>query len=120
MKLLSGLAVNKNLIFESGKLIMRSQFQTYNLAVEFYKSGLNITMPAHLKSQFERASSSIVLNLAEGSGRKTTADRGRFFTIALGSLRESQAILDLIDTKKDIVTLADRLGACLWKLCYGR
>ncbi len=66
---------------------MRSKFIAYNLSVEFYKKGRNIFMPAHLKSQFERAASSIVLNLAEGSGRKTTADRGRFFSIALGSLR---------------------------------
>ena len=47
---------------------MRSNFDTYNLAVNFYKLGTKLIMPAHLKSQFERASSSIVLNIAEGSG----------------------------------------------------
>ncbi len=99
---------------------MRSKFIAYNLAVELYKKGRRTFMPAHLKSQFERAASSIVLNLSEGSGRKTTADRARFFTIALGSLRETQSIFDLIDPNQELVTLADRLGGCLWCLCYGK
>ena len=99
---------------------MRSQFIAYNLAVELYKKGRKTIMPTHLKSQFDRAASSIVLNLSEGSGRKTTADRIRFFTIALGSLRETQAIFDLIEVQNELVTLADRLGACLWRLCYGK
>jgi hypothetical protein len=35
--------------------------------------------------QLDRASTSIVLNLAEGSGEFTSADRCRFFDIARGS-----------------------------------
>ena len=96
---------------------MLSNFHTYNLSVQLYKMGKNIIMNANLKNQFERAASSVVLNVAEGSGRKTVADRNRFFSIALGSLCEIQAILDLLDIDGDILLVADRLGACLWKLC---
>ncbi|MGE3386767.1 MAG: four helix bundle protein [Bdellovibrionales bacterium] len=42
---------------------------------------------------------SIALNLAEGSGKETNADRRRFYQIAMGSLREAQAIIDLYDPK---------------------
>ena len=39
---------------------------------------------------------SIVLNIAEGAGRKSVADRARFFTIAMGSLLESGAMLEVL------------------------
>ena len=45
------------------------------------------------KEQFDRAASSIALNLAEGSGKYSTKDKKRFYTIAFGSLRECQSIL---------------------------
>lgn len=94
------------------------KFFTYELAVGFYQEAKQIKMPYHLKEQFERASSSIVLNLAEGSAKPTAKDRRKFYHIALGSLRECQAIFALIQnhgaSKK-----ADFLGACLYKLCKG-
>ncbi|MBX7138601.1 MAG: four helix bundle protein, partial [Oligoflexia bacterium] len=59
-----------------------------------YESICRVTLP-HCRGSSSRASSSIVLNLAEGAGRATRADQNRFFSIAFGSLRECQAILDL-------------------------
>ncbi len=50
----------------------------------------------NLRDQLERASLSIVLNIAEGAGRKSAADRARFFTIATGSLLESGAMLEVL------------------------
>ena len=70
-------------------------FRTYQLAIEFYKNSSNLKLPRHLKDQLSRASSSIALNLAEGRGKRTVKDQKRFFQIAMGSLRESQAILAL-------------------------
>ena len=99
---------------------MRGNFLTYDLAVRFYRAGQKVQMPAYLKSQFDRASSSIVLNTNEGSGRKTLADRRRFFSIGLGSLRECQAILDLVSANGETRAIADSLGGCLWRLCYGK
>ncbi len=52
-------------------------------------------IPGPLKGQLQRAASSVVLNLAEGWGRATPADRRRFFQIAFGSHREIQAIIQL-------------------------
>ena len=66
-----------------------------------------------------RASSSVVLNIAEGSGKLTFADRRRFYSIALGSLRESVAALELRgDIPTDIGSISDQLGACLYRLCH--
>jgi four helix bundle protein len=55
-------------------------------------------------SQLDRASTSIALNLAEGNGKYTSADRCRFFDIARGSAFESAACLDVL-VAKDLVKL---------------
>ena len=67
-------------------------------------------------AQFHRASLSIVLNLAEGSAKPTAKDRRKFYRIGLGSLREVQAILDIIGHIQ-LIKEADKLGAFLYKLC---
>ena len=46
--------------------------------------------------QLRRASFSIVLNLAEGSGRFTHPDRRNFYIIARSSIFECMAILDVL------------------------
>ena len=68
-----------------------------------------------MKDQFERALLSIVLNLAEGSGKLTRKDRRRFYSIALGSLREVQALLDLTQCHKQLKD-SDPLAASLYRL----
>lgn len=70
-----------------------------------------------MQDQFLRASSSIGLNLAEGSGKRTPADQRRFYGIAFGSLKECQAILELEQVDRpDIIELGDQLGAILYTL----
>jgi four helix bundle protein len=49
----------------------------------------------YLADQLRRASSSVVLNFAEGYGKQTNADQRRFFTIARGSACEVAAVFDL-------------------------
>ena len=96
---------------------MRKTFRTYHLAVEFYGQAEGISLPRFLKDQLQRASSSVVLNLAEGRGRETMADQRRFYRIAFGSLRECQAILDLCSSANpEAVATADRLAAHIYKL----
>ena len=49
-----------------------------------------------LADQWRRASYSVVLNIAEGAGRKGTREFRRFLDTARSSLHEIEAILDLV------------------------
>jgi four helix bundle protein len=49
-----------------------------------------------VSQQFVRAVASIAANLAEGYSRGATHDRARFYTYALGSLREALAWIDAL------------------------
>lgn len=78
-----------------------------------------MALPAYLRDQLLRASSSVALNLAEGSAKPTRKDQLRYYYIALASLRESQAALDLAPKpNSELRNLADQLGACLYRLCH--
>lgn len=90
-------------------------FKTYNLVRELYLECKALKLKGEAKNQLERASLSIVLNLAEGSGKFTPADKKRFFSIALGSLREVQAIVSLFGSLSQ-QDKADHVAACLWRL----
>ena len=50
----------------------------------------------NLRDQLLRASQSIILNIAESSGKFPSADRRRFLQIASGSARECGAVLDIL------------------------
>ncbi len=91
-------------------------FKTYQLAVQFYNNSKGLYLKEPLKNQFQRAILSIVLNLAEGSTKCSNKERRRFYRTSLGSLRETQAILEIINHKA-LTKESDRLGAFLYKLC---
>ena len=92
-------------------------FRCFNLAVGFYKHARTLRLPRHLKDQLNRAASSIALNLAEGRGKRTTKDQVRYFYIALGSIRECQAIMHLADFDDvQSIVMLDKLGAHVFKL----
>ena len=96
---------------------MRKNFRTYYLAVEFYRECAPLKLPRHLKDQLLRASSSIVLNLSEGSGKRTRKDQRKYFHQAFGSLRETQAIFDLAPNEDcKLEKLADILAAHVYRL----
>jgi four helix bundle protein len=50
---------------------------------------------SHLADQLTRASTSIVLNLAEGAGKLSKPDKRRYYLTARGSATESAALLDV-------------------------
>ena len=53
-----------------------------------------------VRSQLDRASTAIPLNIAEGSGKWTAPDRCRFLDMARGSALECAACLDVAVVKK--------------------
>jgi len=55
-----------------------------------------------LGSQLIRAGLSVVLNIAEGSGKSTDKELSRYFDIALGSLNEVLAACDVMKDNKFI------------------
>jgi four helix bundle protein len=97
---------------------MLKDFRAFQLAKSFYKGCKLLKLPSHLKDQLMRASSSIALNLAESTGKITQKDKIKYFSIAFGSLRESQAILEIeeIESPK-LIEISDQLGGMLYKLC---
>jgi four helix bundle protein len=66
------------------------------------------------KDQLDRASTSIVLNLAEGNGNRSHPDRCRYFDIARGSSVECAACLDVLVAREKIsLSLAEEGKAIL-------
>ena len=71
----------------------------YRAAIEFLALASRVTegFPrgyGPLGDQLRRASLSIPLNIAEGYGKRSAADRCRFYDIARGSAHECGAIMD--------------------------
>ncbi len=54
------------------------------------------------RDQLDRASTSAVLNIAEGNGKRSHADRCRYLDIARGSVVEWAACLDVLVARKQI------------------
>ena len=90
------------------------RLDAYRVAVEFstLASRLRVT-PASLRDQLDRAAASVVLNVAEGSGRTGAADRAHFCAIARGSAFECAAVLDILHARRVLATLAHREGRVL-------
>ena len=68
-----------------------------------------ITSKAAAKDQLDRASTSLPLNIAEGNGKFSGADRSRFLEIARGSALECAACLDVLVARRLIA--AERIVA---------
>lgn len=74
--------------------------KVYQKSESFYKKLLPIfndqKVDKILKNQLKRSSSSVVLNIAEGSGKLKVNDKKNFYLIARGSISESIATLRLL------------------------
>ena len=90
-------------------------FKALDLAIELYKECEKLKLKNPVKDQLHRASLSIALNITEGSGRSSTKDQKRFYSIAMGSLRETQCLVKIINNQ-DLIQRYDYLGALVYGL----
>ena len=79
------------------------KLDVYQTAIEFLGLSFQIIheIPhgyGFLADQLKRASLSIPLNIAEGNGKFSKQDKGKFYKIARGSSTECGAILDAAKT----------------------
>ena len=84
------------------------KLDVYQCAMEFLAEAIQLSdrLPkgfAHLGDQLKRASLSVPLNIAEGSGKSSPQERRRFFEIARSSALECSAIINCART----LTLAE-------------
>ena len=89
-------------LFAGAALLDAEKLDCYRIALEFQAIAGQL-VPKHgdaeLRDQLDRASISIALNIAEGCGRRSPADKGRFYSMARGSATECAAILDLLGAR---------------------
>jgi four helix bundle protein len=84
------------------------KFPVYRLALDFAReaedllSQLDLPKNSRIADQLSRASLSISLNIAEGAGRYSKADKKHFYITARGSVFECVAVLDVLLAKGKI------------------
>jgi four helix bundle protein len=91
------------------------RLEVYQAALEFFDLADDVVeaLPrgrGHLADQLTRAALSIVNNVAEGAGKFSTADKRRYYVIAVGSSTESAAMLDICLRRKLISEQTHRVG----------
>ena len=86
----------------SGVRLDVERLAVYQVALEFQTrvTASRLRGDAALRNQLERATASILLNLAEGSGRRLPVDKARFYGIARGSAMECAAAYDIIRIRR--------------------
>ena len=91
-------------MFDFEKLVVYKKAKIFNASIRLFLK--ESKLDPNTNDQLRRASFSVVLNLAEGSGRFSKADRRNFFVIARSSIFECIAILDIL---KDEEVLSSEL-----------
>jgi four helix bundle protein len=80
-------------------LIDAEKLDVYRVAIEFQVMASQLLPKrghSELRDQLERASVSVVLNTAEGAGRRSGLDKARFYAMARGRATECAAVIDLV------------------------
>jgi four helix bundle protein len=95
------------------------KLKVYQLAIEFNKFAHQICSKldfrSDIKNQLDRASNSIVLNIAEGNGKYSKKDKCRYFDISVGSAFESASCLDILSVRNLISSEDLNTGKLLLK-----
>ena len=82
-------------MFDFEKLDVYQKVRSTNVLVLKYLDQRSV-QDAYLEDQLNRAALSILLNLAEGVGRRTKPDKRRFINVARSSLFETVSILQIL------------------------
>jgi len=89
-----------------------NRLHVYHVALELHClcSTLVATLNRIIKDQLERASLSVVLNIAEAGGRRSRREKARYYAIARGSATEVAALLDVLVLRRLASPAAVRAG----------
>ena len=68
--------------------------EAYALSLDIYKIKFPEDERFGMRQQIRRASMSVALNIAEGAGKDSQADFKRALYISLGSLKETETLID--------------------------
>ncbi len=95
------LSLNTNYTHKLQIMFDFEKLEVYKKAKELNKEILkflkeNKQIDSYLRDQLRRASISMVINIAEGSGKFSKADKRNFYTIARGSVYECVSLFELI------------------------
>lgn len=80
--------------------VYKVAFETNRIIYRLIKN--NHSIPSFLKIQLGRASMSVMLNIAEGSGKFGKRDRRNFFIISRGSVFECAALINFLSEEGEI------------------
>lgn len=87
-------------------LFAHERLTVYKKSIEFVAWSQpvveSLPVSGSLRSQLERASTSIPLNIAEGNAKASKKDRARYWQIALGSTLECAVIFDVLVARKSM------------------
>jgi four helix bundle protein len=85
---------------ESHEQLDHEKLDVYRCGIAFLTLALRLLSrlgrgDAEIRDQLKRAAMSVVLNIAEGTGKTAVADRARYYAAARGSALECGALLDV-------------------------
>ena len=77
------------------------RLDVYQVSIQFLAIAVQLAQSiprgySALADQLRRASTSVPLNIAEGYGKRSLADRARYYDIARGSAHECAALVDVL------------------------
>ena len=112
-------------MFDFQKLVV------YPKAKQFYviskQIALDKSIDKNVRDQLSRAAFSVPLNIAEGAGKFSKADKKNFYTTARASVFECVAIMDILNEERKIdnntftsqLKCADELSRILFSMIKG-
>ena len=109
-------------MFEFQKLVVYQKAKSFYVDIQDFI--IDAKCPNFVKDQLSRAAFSVPLNLAEGSGKFSKADRRNFYVIARASVFECVAVVDILHDERKIsderylslLKMADELSRIIFSM----